>query len=613
MRVLGEPVARKIAAGEVIDRPYAAVRELLDNAVDAGARNITLSLTGGGIDEIRVTDDGSGMTRDDLEVCWLPHATSKIETVDDLERVRTLGFRGEALSSMAACSRLEIVSVRGGSAMRLSVNGGKQIELASHRGAPGTTVSVRDLFFNMPARRRFLKSGRTEGTLCRRIFMEKAAAHPELSFRLFSEGVMKLFLPAGGSSGRIAASWPRLSPPAGWLETTAAGDGFTLTAVHARPEVSRKDRQYIQIYANRRRIEEFALMQAVQHAYDPWMPGGAFPVAFIFVEIDPMLVDFNIHPAKKEARFRDLPAVRHRLIEAIKDRLTGESYRVRAAGDEAGQGVLITGKDAGRPEMPGPGQQPGFGVPEHHDSRRPPAAAYGSASGYGGSTASERRIFRQKPDAGEREAFAEAAARIREGGPSAKRLERHVPIRPVDGAGFRYLGQVMGVFLVAESSGSLFIVDQHAAHERILYERYRDGEPEPERLLIPRLLELDRQALMKLELRRERLAGLGVEIDRDEDGNWTLTALPRAAAGMEADVARFLEDGAGDAEALEKDLWADLACKAAVKDNSILDDDAARHLLEQAFALETPRCPHGRPIWFEVSRKELFELVGRTV
>ncbi len=596
VRLLTEAVARKIAAGEVIDRPYAAVRELLDNAIDAGSREITLSLNGGGIDEIRVTDDGVGMTREDMEVCWLPHATSKIETFDDLEKISTLGFRGEALSSMAACSRLEIVSRRGEEAFRLSVHGGKQLELSSHGAAPGTTVSVKDLFFNMPARRRFLKSSRAESTLCRRIFTEKAAAHPELNFRLFVDGILKLFLPAGSAAERVSAAWPRLAPPSGWWETTASGDGFSITVVHGRPEVSRKDRQYIQIYANRRRIDEFGLVQAVQYAYDAYMPGGAFPVAFVFVRIDPSLVDFNIHPAKKEARFRDLPSVRHRLIEAIKDRLTTESYRQRATNNAAQliQSELIS------PEQQRSADYSENGISNHTNHGSTTSSVSNPSASF------NPGLRKHRPDQDETDAFIEAAAKLR-------RQERHIPAKVASGTPFRYLGQVMGVFLVAESSGSLFIVDQHAAHERILFEKYLHADPVSERLLIPRSLELDRSALMKLELRRERLSSLGIEIEKEDSGKWQLTALPKAASGMEGAIVEFIEAGAGEAEALEKNLWADLSCKAAVKDNSPLDDDAAQRLLEEAFALETPRCPHGRPIWFEVSRRDLFELVGRTV
>ncbi|MCK5735905.1 MAG: DNA mismatch repair endonuclease MutL [Spirochaetaceae bacterium] len=564
VRVLSESVARKIAAGEVIDRPYAAVRELLDNAVDSGADEITLTLEGGGIDTVRVTDNGCGMAREDLEVCWLPHATSKIESVEDLESVRTLGFRGEALSSMASCSRLEIISSRENESFRLVIHGGKMLELISHRGAPGTSVTVKDLFFNMPARRRFLKSSRGENTLCRKVFLEKAAAHPEIAFRLFINGVLKSFLPSGSPLNRIPAAWPRLAPPSSWWETNTEDDGFRITAVHTRPEVSRKDRKYIQIYANRRRIDEFSLVQAVQYAYDPWMPGGTFPAAFIFIDIDPSLVDFNIHPAKKEARFRDLPAVRHCLIETLKDRLTGESYKKRAETVDKGPvQQSFSNEAASKP-------------PEGFTRTRKEAERFGKIT-------------------------------------TERKLERFSP-RPVEKSGdFKYLGQVMGVFLVAEKSESLFIIDQHAAHERILFEKFRNADSSSEQLLIPRSLKLEKSARMKLELRRDRLSTLGLEIEKDESGEWFLKALPRAAKDMEEEVAVFLEEGGGDAEGLEKALWADLACKAAVKDNSPLDNDAAKRLVGESFSLEVPRCPHGRPIWFEVSRRELFELLGRTV
>jgi len=581
VRVLSESVARKIAAGEVIDRPYAAVRELLDNAIDSGADEITLTLDGGGIDCVGVTDNGCGMEREDLEVCWLPHATSKIESVEDLEKVTTLGFRGEALSSMAACSRLEIVSSREKDAFKLVVHGGKMLELSTSPAAPGTGVTVKDLFFNMPARRRFLKSARGETTLCRRIFLEKAAAHPEITFRLFIDGVLKSFLPSGSYLNRIPATWPRLAPPAAWWDTAAEGDGFNITAVHARPEVSRKDRQYIQIYANRRRIDEFALVQAVQYAYDPWMPGGAFPTAFIFIDVDPALVDFNIHPAKKEARFRDLPAIRHRLIESLKDRLTEESYQKRTGNTAAG-----------------PVQKT---LPGGSASEAAPPYTGGGTSG----SSREKSPTPGRPGRNETEQFVEAVTR--------KKRERFSPAPLTGENDFKYMGQVMGVFLLAESSGSLYIIDQHAAHERILFEKFRDGDKSPESLLIPRILKTDRATGMKLELRKDRLWKLGIQVVRNDNGEWTLTALPGAASRLEESVASFLEEGAGDAEGLEKALWADLACKAAVKDNSILDDAAAIRLIREAFALETPRCPHGRPIWFEVSRRELFELVGRTV
>ena len=583
IRVLDEAVARRIAAGEVIDRPCAAVRELLDNAVDSGADDITLHIEGGGIDFIRVSDNGRGMGPEDLELCRLPHATSKISSLEDLEKVSTLGFRGEALAAVAACSRLDILSApRNANAHRLVVHGGKKLELKAAGAAPGTAVTVRDLFFNMPARRRFLKSGRTETNLSRQIFLEKALAHPGLSFRFFADGDLKAFLPAGSYTEKVKAAWPRLAPGNEWWETRGSGEGFEMVIVHARPEVSRGDRRYIHIYANRRRIDEFALVQGLQHAYDAWMPGGAFPMAFLFIEIDPALVDFNIHPAKKQARFRDLPALRRCVVDTLRERLSADSYRRRPS--------------AGGSE----GFQARFDRPEFTPGRRNsmPSEAPGESG---------------KPGAKQSAAFAEAAEAIRGREKKRGKLPRFSPAPMEPGVSFRYLGQAMGVFLVAESSGSLFIVDQHAAHEKVLFERFRRAEADSQRLLIPRPLELDEGARMRLELRRERLEAMGMAFEHGEGGEWTLTAVPAAAEGLENEVALFIEDGAGDAEGFEKELWADLACKAAVKDRMPLDDAEANRLLEDTFALEVPRCPHGRPLWFEVSRSELFELVGRTV
>jgi len=578
VRVLPEHVIRKIAAGEVIDRPHAVVRELLDNAIDTEADEIALSLENGGIDSVAVSDNGWGMSLEDLASCWLPHATSKISSVDDLELVKTLGFRGEALSSMAACARLEIITSRDNEASKLTVQGGKLQDVGPHPAAPGTTVSVRDLFYNIPARRRFLKNGRGEMTLCRKVFLEKAAAHPWISFRLLIDGKMKSYFPCGSYVERIQLAWPRLAPPGSYWKTETRGEGFDITIIHARPEISRKNRQYIQIYANRRRIDEFSLVQGVQHAYDAWMPGGNFPIAFVFIDIDPYLVDFNIHPAKKEARFRNITSLRHQLIDSINENLIAESYgkRERYTRADASERLQDVQKNI-------------FGTSE-------------IAEGYGGYRATRK----------ESDEFGETVMRLREEQGQSKPLERFVSATLQKDSTFRYLGQVMGVFLVAEYAGSLFIVDQHAAHERILFEKFKKTKGSSERLLIPREIHPEKEALMRLELRKERLATLGVEL-KTVGNTCFLHSIPHAAKGMENDIIAFLEKSEGDAEELEKALWADLACKAAVKDNHVLDDTSAYKLLQETFALEQKtRCPHGRPIWFEISRRELFGLVGRT-
>ncbi len=335
IHILREDVSRKIAAGEVIDRPLSVVRELLDNSLDAGATQVEVHLEGGGVARVRVVDDGQGMSRADLELCGLRHATSKIHEEDDLYRVTTLGFRGEALASMAACARLTVQSApreapREGH--RLLLAGGKRLALEPHQAPPGTVVEVSDLFYNMPARRRFLRSGGAESAGCRTVFLDKALPHPEVSFRLVAEGRLRHFFPPQEDLGRVAAAYG-LAP-----EALAVARGAGVTAVLARPEVHRRDRRLMQLFVNRRRIYDYSLLQAVEQAFSPYMPGGCFPVAFLFLEVDPALVDFNVHPAKREARFRDPAGLRRAVSETLREHLRAYDLRGAGAGEPAAGG-----------------------------------------------------------------------------------------------------------------------------------------------------------------------------------------------------------------------------------------------------------------------------------
>ena len=291
IRILREEVSRKIAAGEVIDRPFSIVRELLDNAIDAGASAIDVYLEAGGLSRVRVVDDGAGMGRDDLELCWKPHATSKIESEDDLLKVSSLGFRGEALSSIAVCSRLSITSATDPSepALRLEVLGGELRGVEECPGRKGSVVDVAELFYNFPARRKFLRSVSAESSLCRSIFLDRAVAHPSIAFRLYGEGELKLSLPAAAPLERISLAYGQKLDSRLLVESSAEGSGFRVRIDAGRPELRRRDRKLIQVFVNRRRVAEFSLMQAVEYGFAGYVPGGWYPVAFVFVEIDPAL------------------------------------------------------------------------------------------------------------------------------------------------------------------------------------------------------------------------------------------------------------------------------------------------------------------------------------
>ena len=568
IHLLRGSVARKIAAGEVIDRPFSVLRELLDNSIDAGASNIDVYITGGGIDSIRVVDDGSGMDREDIKLCVKSHATSKINHEDDLYALTTLGFRGEALCSIAAVSRLEITSGVSGENHRLLIHGGKEIALTPIQGKQGTILQVGDLFYNLPGRRKFLKKASAETSMCRNTFIEKALPFPEITFRLFIDGSLKYFLPPSDPTERIVQIFPRMFTPPLLHEHKRVFDSFTVRFVAGSPSLSRRDRRYIQVFVNKRRIQEYSLMQAVEYGYSEYLPGGSFPVCFLFLEIAPELVDFNIHPAKREVKFRNLAEIHRRIVETVKEFLSPFSLK------------------ADKPRTPGDLRKEfsnfldfSTGVVKE---KAPPVP------GYRGTLPPFSNSRENKIDP--------------------------VPLAISEKAvtAFRYLGQVFNLFLLAEREGKLFMVDQHAAHERILFNEIREGRKSPQQLLVPREFEVEDSEDRLIREQQEIYRDLGIILTKTEQETWVLKALPAACLSMEGLIIDFLKTQRGSFKELEQELYATLSCKGAIKDGEVLDEISATNLLEQTFALENARCPHGRPVWFVISREELFQLVGRT-
>jgi len=581
IHILREEVSRKIAAGEVIDRPLAVVRELLDNALDAGARNVEVYLEGGGLERIRVVDDGQGMSRQDLELAAQRHATSKIEHEDDLAKVMTLGFRGEALASIAACARLTLTSaVRAGQeagaksdseggpagepgtpgaagACRLIIEGGRRLALEPATGVPGTIVDVVDLFFNLPARKRFLKSVMAESLGCRQAFLEKALPHPQVGFRLFVDGKLQLFLPAQGLRERVAAA-VGLD-----LQHLHLAEGKTTGAralvVAGRPELARRDRKFLHLYVNRRRITDFSLLQAVEYAFGQHVPGGSHPVAFLFLEVDPALVDFNIHPAKKEARFRNLAELRQLTIGTLRGLLADFGLQA-GAGAPAPAGTAAVGEQSWtfEPAPPRP----------HLGARAPGGVPLAGPQPHGGASAA-----------------AETEGSI------------------------HYRGQLFRLFLLVERGDSLFIVDQHAAHERLLYDELKARRLDSQELLLP--VRLEGVGEDRVRRSSEAWARLGIRVERAEDGVYWIAALPEELLCVEEELAEALGEGTLSPEELQDRVFSLAACRTAVKDGEELDPQAAAELARQALALSNARCPHGRPIWMQVRRGDLLRAVAR--
>ena len=600
VRTLNPEVARKIAAGEVIDRPNAIVRELMDNAIDAGATSITVEISGGGIDRIRLIDNGIGMTREDLQNCARPHATSKISTETDLLNLSTLGFRGEALASIAAVSRLSIQS--GGFKMRASITEDHIIEPATP--LKGTIVQAEGLFENFPARRQFLKRAATEGIMCRNTFIEKALARPDIAFRFVADGETKLDLPAGQSlKDRFVSANSYSEGPELFYEFSQASGGdspeWAFTVVIGEPAVSRTNKKEISIYANGRRIQEYSLVQAVEYGGQGFFPNGTYPVAVVFAEVRPDLIDFNIHPAKKEARFSDISALHHGLSSSIRaffQQYTYSNFTEDKPADEVRT------------------QEFNFSVPdsvyEKHISYKTSETSSSSLSDFrskflglksssSGSGSTTKTLAEQ--------ALSAAAAAV----PVTHAATTAIPAEPK----VRYIGPCLGTFLLAEKNNCLYIIDQHAVHERILFDRLMNSQGDAARqpLLIPYKIKTESKTQDKqLEKLKAELCRIGFEAEQVSEGNWEIKTIPERWTGTEYDLRTLLFVKQVEPAQIIRSIAAMTACKAAVKDGYVLDDITAARLVEQAFTLEDPHCPHGRPIYTVISREKLFELVKRT-
>lgn len=324
--LLKPEVAKRIAAGEVIDRPAAVLRELLDNAIDAGAKNISVEIEEGGIDLLRITDDGSGMGKEDLLLAIQAHATSKLSSIDDLLSLLTLGFRGEALASIAAVAYIEIISAEeDGQAWRLESWPGKQAVIKPCAGVKGTSITVKQLFADFPARKRFLKKASAEAALLRTVFTDKACAWPDIFFRLNSNKRPILILSPGSLKNRLLSAMIPDLPDELFRELQTSGHGFKAKLIAGLSAVYRNDRRHIHVYINGRRVQEYAISQALEYAYKGILPGGAWPYIYAFLNVDPDLVDFNIHPAKKEVRLRNIEDIRGALIDCVRSYFGNQS------------------------------------------------------------------------------------------------------------------------------------------------------------------------------------------------------------------------------------------------------------------------------------------------
>lgn len=600
VKLLSKETASKIAAGEVIERPASVVRELLDNSIDAGASQIIVEIEEGGISTIRVSDDGCGMTREDLELCTHTHSTSKIEEAEDLLHLRSLGFRGEALSSVQAVSSLEITSTREGpAAWKLSLG-----KISPARLNKGTTVEVKNLFENFPARKKFLKRPQYEAAQCRQTFVEKALPHYNIEMRYIADGINKLILPPHSSlKERCLAAMSLKEPEELFYEINQEGDGFSFKAVLGSPAVVRSDKRNIYIFVNGRRINEYGLVQAVCYASEGYFPNGGFPSAFVFLNVDPERVDFNIHPAKREAKFEDYKEIHHSLSSTI-----SSFYKQKTVSDllkESYQPEYTRGFDFEKTE---------YEAADLNQSYNPAGTKkYLQSNTFDYRQNSTKTYWPSSPikQIETSTAFQEVSAaqhRL-----SAAAYQTSAVPQDFPKSDFKFLGQFCGTFIAVEKNNALYIIDQHAAHERILFEGLKKSLGPSQELLIPYRIETESEKddeIIRLNL--QELQKAGFNISEEKKGLWIIRAVPIRWQGTEKDLKEDLAGAGKDPSGLMHHILARSACRAACKDGDIIDPVSAYNIAVKTFALPEPLCPHGRPLYFIIDRTELFKRIKRT-
>lgn len=610
--LLPEDVASQVAAGEVVERPASVVKELVENSIDARAQRIEVQIRRGGIASIRVVDDGIGMDRDDALLCLERHATSKIRSGADLAAIQTLGFRGEALPSIASVSRFRL-STREHNALagtEVLVNGGRVENVRVSGEAAGTQIEVRALFYNLPARRKFLRTENTEASHVEHQLQLLALGHPRVGFVFLHEDRLIFQLPAAESLRERIRDLCGPGRAAELLEVPEQEfAGLRIRGFIGKVGVSRSTRQQQHVFLNGRAVENSVLSHALREGYHTALMKGQHPVTFLFVDMDPAAVDVNVHPAKREVRFRDPRTVREAIVEAIRRTLESDrgawsqTFRAAPAALPAQSPALIPEREqvalrkdwSSLPTQGPPVRQPEVAAPIAPSVAAAPfvAASAGASSPVGRPAASP--------------ATPTAAAEI----------------RPPSGSEFQILGVLGKLYVLLENATGLVLVDQHAAHERILFEEMRrrmetQGVP-TQRLLLPLTLEVSPRDADWLTHHLDLLERAGIALEPFGAGTYKIDGLPTfLRASDPAQLLREIIDDLRETSAqtsklrLGEEMIVKTVCRHAVKANDILREPELVRLIQDLLACELPYCcPHGRPTMIQLTYLDLEKKFGR--
>ena len=627
--LLDDLTINKIAAGEVIERPANVVKELVENSIDAGATSISIDIENGGITYIRISDNGKGIAPDDVEIAFERHATSKIRKAEDLIKVSTMGFRGEALASIAAVAKVELITrTKGGElGTKIVVESGKIIEKVEC-GAPfGTTITVRELFYNTPVRYKFLKKDFTEGGYIEDAVSKIALVNPNISFRMTNNKKEIIRTSGNGDMIDVVYSVFGKDIAKNLVKVDSEYEGIKVTGVAGKPEIARSNRTNQLFYVNGRNIRDKILMASAEEAYRTLIPHGKFGFCILNIEINPELIDVNVHPAKLEIRFAEEGNVFKAVNIALKNALLKQDITVKET-DEDKKTTTKGLFDFYRPiqENKKEEKQPLLTEIEKYDETENKETINYENNKANKETKKNINLYEQ-PNIIQTEKQTLKIEEEREEYIPKKQtdlfenitIEEEKPQIP----DYKILGVAFNTYILLELDDDIYILDQHAAHERVLYEKvkanfYKEGGKEAQMLLLPDVLELSKKDMHTVKNNIELFNQAGFSLEEFGDNTIKITGVPVMCFEMDTkDLFMDILDGLDitnrtTKQDVEEKFIATVACKAAIKANMSLDEREIRGLLDELLLLENPfTCPHGRPTAIRITKTEIEKKFGR--
>ena len=662
IQVLDQVTIDKIAAGEVIERPASIVKELVENAIDAGATHVTIEIEEGGISLIRITDDGSGIMKEDIRNAFLRHSTSKIRNVEDLLHITSLGFRGEALSSIAAVTKVEVITKTKEAILgtRYVIEGGQELSLDEAGSSDGTTFIIRQLFYNVPARRKFLKTAMTEAGHVQDLLIRLALSHPEVAFRFLNNNQEKLRTSGSGKLKDVIYNIYGRDVASNLLELDYRQGGIHITGYLGKPLITRGNRNFETFFVNGRYVKSTMISRAVEDAYKDFMMQHKFPFVVLHFQVDTETVDVNVHPTKMELRFQNQQEVYKTVFEAIHRQLlepelipqvevpepltspvqekkktpSPDLKLVRRAipsdSKEAAVSIATTPIDSAAQTVPEPVKEEPHNEDYFIRKMRERVMSYHNRNS-SAEVKDQKKIFRPEEQKKRIQTSVREATTYKVNEtpvvqkPEQLNLFEEKLLKREVRAEYRLIGQVFDTYWLVQFQDNLYIIDQHAAHERVLYERtlkeMKNREFTSQYLSPPIILTLSMQEAELLKTHKERFERIGFEIETFGGEEYAIRAVPANLFSI-AKKELFMEMLDNLADGLSTNMTPDIidekvasmSCKAAVKGNNRLSAQEVDALIGELLELENPyHCPHGRPTIIAMSKKELEKKFKRIV